>query len=83
MTFTATAADGWRTGDRSPGGEATQDIPAEEPRAFRVNQACKMLSISRSHLYALAAKGELRLVRLGSRTLVPAVEINRLLGEGA
>ena len=42
-----------------------------KPRAHRINDACAILQIGRSHLYALAAKGQLRLVRLGSRTLVP------------
>ncbi len=54
-----------------------------EPRAYRVNDACRILSISRSHLYDLASAGKVRLVRLGARTLVPASEIARLLGEAA
>ena len=33
---------------------------------------------SRSHIYNLAERGELRLVRLGRRVLVPADEIRRL-----
>jgi excisionase family DNA binding protein len=57
------------------------DRPASEKRARRVNDACAALGISRSHLYGLAARGEIRLVRIGHRTLVPESEIDRLLGE--
>jgi excisionase family DNA binding protein len=50
------------------------------PMALRVSDACRTLSISRSHLYALAAKGGVKLTRVGGRTLVTMAEINRLLG---
>ncbi|WP_363347156.1 helix-turn-helix domain-containing protein [Methylocystis echinoides] len=52
-----------------------------EPLAYRVNDACRVLSVSRSHLYALAAKGEIKLTHIGNRTLVSLAEIHRLLGE--
>lgn len=55
--------------------------PAVEPMAYRINDACKALSVSRSHLYALAAKGEIKFTRIGNRTLVSMSEIRRLLGE--
>ena len=50
--------------------------------AYTVNDACQLLSVSRSHLYVMSGKGLIRLTRLGCRTLVPAAEINRLLGLG-
>ncbi|WP_367119194.1 helix-turn-helix domain-containing protein [Methylocystis sp.] len=56
---------------------------ADERLALSVADACRALSVSRSHLYALASKGEVRLSRLGSRTLVSMSEIRRLLGEVA
>jgi excisionase family DNA binding protein len=56
---------------------------APKPRARHVNDACRILQISRSHLYAMAAKGLIRLVRIGNRTVVPESEIDRLLGEAA
>lgn len=59
--------------------KANLDTP--RPRARRVNDACKILQISRSHLYAMAAKGMVRLVRIGNRTVVPESEIDRLLGD--
>lgn len=55
----------------------------DKPRARRINDACEALGISRSHVYALASKGALRLVKVGGRTLVPESEIDRLLGEAA
>jgi len=50
------------------------------PMAYRITDACTLLSISRSHLYDLAAEGKVRLVKLGNRSLVPASEISRLVG---
>jgi excisionase family DNA binding protein len=52
------------------------------PRAFVVKDACERLSIGRSHLYALAKKGTLRIVKIGGRTVVPSTEIDRLLSTG-
>ena len=57
--------------------------PELEPKAFRINDALRRLSISRSHLYQLALRGELRIVKIGSRTLIPATEIERLVNGGA
>jgi excisionase family DNA binding protein len=53
------------------------------PRARRINDACDALQISRSHLYALAAAGKIKLIRIGGRTLVPEAEIDRLAEEGS
>ncbi len=54
-----------------------------ERLALSVKDTCNALSISRAHLYALAAKGEIKLTRLGARTLISMSEIRRLLGEAA
>lgn len=59
------------------------EADAPKPRARHINDACQILQISRSHLYAMAAKGLIRLVRIGNRTVVPESEIDRLLGEAA
>jgi excisionase family DNA binding protein len=53
------------------------------PDAWRVNDALRQLSISRATLYKMADSGEIRLARIGGRTLVPDFEIRRLLGEVA
>ena len=60
-----------------------QDPNINDRRARRIKPACDALGISRSHLYALAKRGRIRLVRLGGRTVVPESEIERVLREGA
>lgn len=50
------------------------------PVCYRVNDACQLLSISRSHLYDLASQGAVRMIKIGGRVLVPASEIARLSG---
>jgi hypothetical protein len=54
-----------------------------QPRAFTIGHTLKMLPISRSHLYSLALKGEVRLIKVGNRTLLPASELERLLSGGS
>jgi excisionase family DNA binding protein len=46
--------------------------------AYRVNDACEVLGIRRTLLYRLAKSGELRLIKICGRTLVPRSEIERL-----
>jgi len=47
--------------------------------ALTMQEAAAALGVSRSHLYGLADRGELRLIRLGRRTLVPVSELDRLV----
>lgn len=54
-----------------------------EPMALSINDACAALGISRSHIYVLMNRGDLRLVKLGRKSVVPRAEIRRLLGEAA
>jgi excisionase family DNA binding protein len=51
--------------------------------AWRVREFCEAVRISRSHLYALMKRGEIRTVLLGGRRLIPDSERARLLGEAA
>ncbi len=58
---------------------------AEEikPLAYTMADACKLLSISRSCIYDMAAKGKIKILHIGGkrgRALVPASEIARLIG---
>jgi excisionase family DNA binding protein len=64
-------------------GKKTGDASAIAPLCYRINDACRLLSISRSHLYDLVAAGEVRLVKIGNRSLIPAGEIARLSGMAA
>lgn len=49
--------------------------------AFRINDACKALSISRSSIYTLIARGDLKSISIAGRTLIPRCEIERILNE--
>jgi excisionase family DNA binding protein len=65
-------------------GRACSTGPGESIRlAWRINDACKALGVSRSHIYDLAAAGKLRLVKIGGRTVIPDDEIRRIAREGA
>lgn len=50
-----------------------------QPMAYTIEHGCKLLSISRSHVYQLASKGLIRLIKVGNRTLIPRSEIERLV----
>ena len=56
-------------------------MPADDgpPVALSIAEAAKMLGISRSLAYELAARGELRTVRLGRRIVVPRIVVIELL----
>lgn len=47
--------------------------------AYSIAEAADALRCSRSHINALIARGDLRRVKVGSRTLIPASEIDRVL----
>jgi hypothetical protein len=49
-----------------------------ERLAFPVNDACHALGIKRTLLYELAKTGQLKLIKIAGRTLVPRSEIERL-----
>jgi excisionase family DNA binding protein len=53
-----------------------------ERAAYPLEEARQLLgNISRGTLYRMRDRGEIRFVKLGRRTLVPADEIRRLAGE--
>lgn len=54
------------------------------PLAYRVDDACRAIGISRSKLYELVRDKKLNLVRIGGRSVVPADSLRALLeGEAA
>jgi excisionase family DNA binding protein len=53
-------------------------VSPPERFAYSINEACQMLSIGRTSLYEMAKNGELKLIRIAGRTLVPRSEIERL-----
>jgi excisionase family DNA binding protein len=46
--------------------------------AYRVPDACTALGISRTSLYELVKRGEITLIKIAGRTLVPRSELERL-----
>lgn len=54
-----------------------QDLPA--PLAHRIPDACRRLGIGRSTLYELIKAGELRTVKIGSRTLIPEADLQKVI----
>ena len=52
---------------------------APERMAFTVNAACSALSISRTTLYSLVKKGQLKLTKVAGRSLIVRSELERLL----
>ena len=57
---------------------AKQISPQLERLAYPVNPACHLMGIKRTLLYQLAKNGELKLIKIAGRTLVPRSEIERL-----
>lgn len=49
---------------------------------WSVAEAARRIGIGKTSIYKLAKQGELRLVKIAGRTLVPDSEIARLLGVG-
>ena len=54
-----------------------------EVLAYRINDACKALSVGRSSIYKLIKEGKLKSVTIAGRTLIPRTEIDRLIAGGA
>jgi excisionase family DNA binding protein len=64
-----------------------QTVEASRPKAadsqrrtVSVDEASRILGISRGSAYTLAKTGELPTIRLGNRVLVPKAALERLLG---
>jgi len=55
------------------------DEPAGQPMAYQVNHFCKLMGVSPASLYKYAKLGQVRLISVCGRTLVPADEVERLL----
>jgi excisionase family DNA binding protein len=59
----------------------TEDV--DTALAYRVADFCRRIGISRSTFYALLKREEIKVIRLGGRTLVPRAEAERLVSGGA
>ena len=57
----------------------TKPATRQPQAAYLVTEACEQLRISRATFDRLTAAGQIRVVKLGSRVLCPASEIDRIL----
>lgn len=55
-----------------------QKLAAAGKLAYRVDEACHAIGIGRTSLYELVKTGELKVIRVAGRTLVPRSELERL-----
>jgi excisionase family DNA binding protein len=62
--------------------EKTSAPSRDDKYAYSVDEACRLLSIGRTSLYALAKSGDLKLLKIAGRTLVPRSEMERLTSVG-
>jgi excisionase family DNA binding protein len=49
------------------------------PLAHRIPDACRRIGIGRTTIYELISAGELRVIKLGNRTLIPESELQRFI----
>jgi excisionase family DNA binding protein len=66
---------------RRLGREATElaERPVAKPKAVSVQEAARLLALSRTSLYELLDAGRIRSVKVGSRRLIPAVALDDFL----
>ena len=58
---------------------ASHNTASSEPLAYSVHDACRVSSIGKTKLYALAKKGRLEMRRIDGRTLIPAASLRALI----
>lgn len=56
--------------------------PPVEPDLLDQAEVAQRLNVSRTTIWRLAKRGDIRTVRIGSRTLVPRTELQRLIAAG-
>ena len=49
-----------------------------EPRFYRPDQFAELTGLSRAKVFLMMRSGELRRVKVGAATLIPATELDRL-----
>ncbi len=59
------------------------DTHEPAPLAYRIPAATKASGIPRSSLYALIKSGDLKVIKVGNRTLIARAELERLVGGAA
>ena len=51
------------------------------PLAHRIEDACNRLGIGRTMLYELIKAGELRTIKIGTRTLIPEADLQKVIAD--
>jgi excisionase family DNA binding protein len=62
--------------------DPTKEEPPLKKLAFSVHEAAGALGLSASSIWKWISLGQLRAVRVGGRTLIPADELDRILKSG-
>ena len=57
--------------------------PPLEPDLLDQTEVAQRLNVSRTTIWRLAKRGDIRTVRIGGRTLIPRTELLRLIAEGS
>ncbi len=57
--------------------------PGTKPATASIDEAAKILGISRGGAYAAAKRKELPVIKIGKRLLVPRAALERMLGRNA
>ena len=60
-----------------------REIKSPDRLAWRVNDFCRALGISRTNFYALLRENRIRTIVIGRRRLIPDAEARRIISEGA
>lgn len=60
---------------------ATTTTPTDERRTLTVDEAARELGIGRTLAFQMARTGELPVIRLGRRVLVPRAALERMLAD--
>lgn len=69
---------------KSPAALPTRSAPdADASLVVTVAEACGLLRISRSFVWKLIAKGQIRTLKIGRRTLIKRSELDKLLDDQA
>ena len=61
-----------------PAGKGNQAARIE-PIGVRIREACRLTGIGRSKLYELIGAGEIRIIKVGSITLIPLAGLRQFL----
>jgi excisionase family DNA binding protein len=60
--------------------DSAKEREGPAPITVRIREACRLTGIGRSKLYELIGAGELEVVKVGSLTLIPVANLERLVG---